>query len=582
MNISTRTILVFVALLTLLGTIAVAIFMLANAHQRSEDFAVKRLNFYKLAEQLRRSSDDLTRMARLYVVTGDPIYEQYFDQIVAIRDGKSPRPQNYEGPYWDFVMAANKAPVSVGKPLSFIDLAHQIGATDEELQKLQEAKSISDQLVKMEKRALAAMKGVFVDDSGNLAVQAQPDPEFARHLLHDASYHRAKAEFMRPIEEFRALVDQRISYEVQAYQVEESRYLNITILMVIFTILLALFSFFHIRERIITPIVSLSQILERVQSGVSNEHAAVQSDDEIGTLNHAFNQMNDKAREMVKGLKQQISDRQRAEEELQLRTVELTSEVVKHQLTEAQLHDAKAKAEQASLAKTEFLANMSHELRTPLNSIIGFSQMLEAETFGSLGNDINKEYVEIIHNSGSHLCKIIGDILDLSKIEAGEEKLEEENVEIHQVVSECIEMMRDRAAKKRLSLPVVIQPELPAVLADRLKVKQMLLNLQSNAIKFTSDGGEVRTEVLMDEQRSIQLRVHDTGIGISPKDQKTVLEPFGQAGDTYTRSHDGTGLGLALVKSQIELHGGTIKLESELGKGTTVTLLFPPERTLSA
>jgi signal transduction histidine kinase len=241
---------------------------------------------------------------------------------------------------------------------------------------------------------------------------------------------------------------------------------------------------------------------------------------------------------------------------------------------------ARQEAEQANKSKTEFLANMSHELRTPLNSIIGFSDILCTETFGPVGHDKNKEYVEHINSSGKHLHRLIGDILDLSKIEAGEEELIEEEINIREVINECLQMASSRSFSKKITFPVVVQEGLTSLFADRLKVLQILLNLLSNAVKFTPDGGEIKIEAAVDTQNRTLIKVRDTGEGISPEDLQKVLEPFGQAGNALTRKHDGTGLGLALVKSITEMHGGEIKLESEVGLGTTATIVFPMERTL--
>jgi len=236
-------------------------------------------------------------------------------------------------------------------------------------------------------------------------------------------------------------------------------------------------------------------------------------------------------------------------------------------------------ARDASNAKTGFLANMSHELRTPLNAIIGFSQMLKGETFGSVGSDANKEYIDIIHSAGNHLHKLIGDILDLSKIEAGEEELNEENLSVDLIIEECMTMMSDRAMSKNQAFTSNVQFDIPQLTADRLKFKQIILNLLSNAIKFTPENGKVTVHAVHDNKRSILLKIEDTGVGMSVEGMAAVLDPFSRTTDAYTKAQEGTGLGLPLVKSLAELHGGSVEMESEPGVRTIVTVRFPPERT---
>ncbi len=253
----------------------------------------------------------------------------------------------------------------------------------------------------------------------------------------------------------------------------------------------------------------------------------------------------------------------------------LQKALLKGQEDERRLRIATDQAVMASRAKSEFLANMSHELRTPLNSIIGFSEMIMHERLGELGNTKYAEYAEDIHGSGSHLLQIINDILDLSKVEAGKLELREERVDVDHMTTACLSIVRERAQEKNIAVETRIDPDLPPLLVDELRVRQALINLVGNAIKFTPDGGSVIVEAAQSIEKQPYLRVIDNGIGIAPDDIEKAMEPFGQADSSLNRRYDGSGLGLPLTKALVELHKGRFDIDSAEGVGTTVTLTFP-------
>jgi len=235
-------------------------------------------------------------------------------------------------------------------------------------------------------------------------------------------------------------------------------------------------------------------------------------------------------------------------------------------------------ADKANRAKSEFLANMSHELRTPLNAIIGFSDVLRAELFGSIGNDRYAEYVRDINDSGKHLLEIINEILDLAKAESGKISLAEDEIDLLGCIQDAVRICRGRAMSSDIQLQMIASSEPVFCLVDERLVRQILLNLLTNAIKFSHPGGKVTVSVRADRAKGIVLVVKDNGIGIAPDDILRVQNPFEQVDTSLARKYGGTGLGLPLTRKLIELHGGTMLLESELGRGTSVTVVLPADR----
>jgi len=242
---------------------------------------------------------------------------------------------------------------------------------------------------------------------------------------------------------------------------------------------------------------------------------------------------------------------------------------------------AKDHAEAASRGKSGFLATMSHELRTPLNAIIGFSEMMMRQVLGPLGNEQYGTYIADIHESGTHLLQIINDILDLSKAEAGKLELHEELFDLRDTIRSVRQLIGTRIREGGLTDSVEIAADLPLLRADERKTKQLLLNLVTNAVKFTPPGGHVGILARFEPDSGLTLSVHDTGIGIAPEDLDRVLEPFEQVDSSFSRLNPGTGLGLPLVKAIAELHGGRLELNSELGAGTRVNVAFPAWRTVA-
>ena len=257
----------------------------------------------------------------------------------------------------------------------------------------------------------------------------------------------------------------------------------------------------------------------------------------------------------------------------------------KNDLIEALAHSklesdrARERAEAASQAKSEFLANMSHELRTPLNAILGFSELIFSSALAA-NPAKHKEYARLVHELGNHLLALVNDILDLAKIESGKFELREHDVDLAVLIGETARLLSEQAAAARLDLVTDVEPDLPLVRADGRALRQILINLLSNALKFTRGGGEIGMFASVSATGEVVLGVRDTGVGIDPRDQMRVFSSFGQGRHDVAMPEKGTGLGLAIVKGLCEAHGGRITLASQLGEGTCVSIALPAARAL--
>ena len=319
------------------------------------------------------------------------------------------------------------------------------------------------------------------------------------------------------------------------------------------------------------PPMPCSALANPPNQGVAREVIARTRDGRTFPAYLAVGDYVDDGKSMSVGVLMDISDQKRREQEifqardrLEQQAADLSVLARKLDQARREAEEARGLAEAASRAKSEFLAHMSHELRTPLNAILGFSEIMDQEYFGPLGSPRYTEYNRNVLDSARHLLSLINDILDLSKIEAGRYELEEEQVDLSRIVEPVVRLVRERALRKDLSLRSEIEP-LPIIMGDERALKQILINLLTNAVKFTERGGEIEVSGRQDANGDIILAVRDTGIGIAEDQIPKVLEPFGQARNAYMAGELGTGLGLPITRSLVNLHGGSLSIDSTLG-----------------
>jgi signal transduction histidine kinase/DNA-binding response OmpR family regulator len=564
---------------------------------------------FLLANELHRSSDDLTRMARTYVVTQDRRYKTYYQAILDIRDGKKPRPPGYHAIYWDLIVANDYVPPQnqAQQTIALLDLIRQTGCTDQEFDYLQQAKENSDALTATE---FEAMRLVETPGPG-----AELNHTKARVMMYDDQYHQAKASIMKPINAFYALMDARTLKKLHA---AETNAFNLRIVFVVFALILMLLLFRA--NAILSSSVGLiidttytklyrkardQRINGLVFAVVLIAIAAalrIWPLDPLGTklvwltfypavmvisiyggfwpglLGTALTCL---VAIFLGPLLVGAHFIETGADWLGMSVFVLTGTMIAS-VAEAMLranvraNRAQEEAEAANQANSIFLANMSHELRTPLNAILGFSSLMRKDPQLRMEQ---RDRLDIINRSGEHLLTLINDVLEMAKIEAGRLAVRKLPFDLGGLVRDVTDMMRIRAQEKGLQLLVDQSSEFPRwVIGDEVRVRQVLINLVGNAIKFTQQGGvTVRLGMKpMPTEQMLLLEVEDSGSGISPVDQQRIFEPFVQVGDSA--SQKGTGLGLTITRQFVQLMGGTVRVQSTLGKGTKLCVELPVEK----
>ena len=504
----------------------------------------RRTESFKLAEAMRRSSNELSMLVRLYVSTGEPRYRQAFEQVLAIRSGKAPRPLDYDGSYWDRYLAGEPVGRALGPPVALAELMRQAHFTDDEFAALDQSRQASDQLAAIETQVMQALEALPVkpeDPDYLLRVK----PLYAR--LVGPEYYQHKNRIMAAIEHFIGLVDARTLRDVEVLRDHSRHLLWQQIVVLALLVSTSLLAFMLSSRGLLQPLRRLIDVTQRIATGDYAQRIRLRSLREIHQLGDHFN--------LMAGAIEHDIERRKA--------------------TELELEKARDAAEAATRAKSTFLATMSHEIRTPM---IGVTGMLELLEYSELNNEQRRQ-VAVVRQSAQSLLTIIGDILDFSKIEAGKLELAPVTVKLGELVEAIALNFIQPASAKGLLLTYDIDSALaPAHVADPVRIRQILSNFLSNALKFTDEGRidlHLRALCQAGAQGTLQtleFSVRDTGIGISEDNQKKLFQAFAQADSDTTRRYGGTGLGLTICRRLAELMRGDIRMNSTVGAGTTLFL----------
>tara|TARA_R110002124_G_scaffold285064_1_gene463135 strand:- start:54 stop:2060 length:2007 start_codon:yes stop_codon:yes gene_type:complete len=498
-----------------IALLGVVIFLSYLAYTNFNELVQKqeiRKQSHLTADLLRQSSDDLTRLCRTYVITGDEKYEKIYWNILDVRNGKKAIPENYNRVYWD-LLTGNESEFHRDENVqSLVAMMAELGFTKEEFIKLKEAKELSDKLVRTEVLAMNAIKGIYKDESGNYVIKDKPNKEMATRLMFGSKYHTDKAAIMKPIDEFFEMIDSRTQKDVEKNALRGKIILGLIIIFIIITMLVL----FYILIILIKKIIVNKALVEKYNKRLRIDNALLQE-------------------------------------------------------SKAELVNATQVAELANKAKSDFLANMSHEIRTPMNGILGFIDILShIET-----DEEKREYLDIIQSSSNNLLNIINDILHISKIESGNYSTTEDVVDIYSVVKKVSRLYEQQAKAKEVEFIFEFKIKLKKYLMiSEISLLHILNNLLSNALKFTNDGS-VKLSLTELEGNKMEIIIEDTGIGISQSKQEKLYDAFDQGEHFLTKKYGGTGLGLPIVKKLIDLMGGNICFMSSAEKGTKVTVVLP-------
>ena len=546
---------------------AISILKIQQAYNNVTSVQEHRQRAMSLANELRQETDQLTHLVRAYTSTGQTNYLTYYYDILAIRQGEKPQPENYiSGAYWDMAIAG-KTPYRFpqnGERHSLVDRMRSLKFSKEEINALNTVFAATESMKQIEQIAFAATQGLYDPIKMDFVSDGKPNLDFASEMVHSQKYNDLKSDLSTSVSNLITLVDKRTNSAVKNAAKDLERWIFVTFGSVLFTFVMVLAAFQVIRRKVLKPIEMLSKAANHLANGDYSTRTGFDCKNEIPEITPSVTIKTDNSDGVVEliTLGSTLDNMAESiERDIQLR-----------QQIQDELIAANHKVEDATRAKSMFLANMSHEIRTPMNAIIGMSYLVLKTELTSRQQD----YINKVHNAAKSLLGIINDILDFSKVEAGKLELEHESFRLEDVVANSLNILQELVLHKEIELlldmsePLLLD-KFNALIGDGLRLGQIITNLLSNAVKFTHVGFvklTIHVESQNEDEITLRFSIQDTGIGMTPEQVNNLFQEFTQADGSTTRKYGGTGLGLSITKKLVELMGGKVWVKSTIGAGS--------------